>query len=102
MVEEIARSYNHAIMTNGYPIFKWDPGVTILNDDEDENEIADSMERVAYDMHAEPDNKDDGDDEDENILAKMTKVTVMMTMMAFITQTNRRENPKSIRYSRQI
>ena len=50
-VEEIERSENQPIMTNGYPILKWDPGVPKLDDDEYENENSNSMGKVAYDVH---------------------------------------------------
>ena len=36
-VEEMARSDNQKIMTNGYSILKWLPEFPILDDDEDEN-----------------------------------------------------------------
>ena len=36
-VEEMARADNQPIMTNFYPVFKWDPGVPILDNDRYEN-----------------------------------------------------------------
>ena len=60
-------------MTNGYPIFKWAPGVPILNNYEDENENFDTMEKVAYDVRLHPDDEDDKDDEDDEDSGKDDK-----------------------------
>ena len=64
----MARAENQPIMTNGYPISKWALGVPIIDDDEDEKEISNSMDQVAYDVHVDPyfeDDKDNKDDEDD-------------------------------------
>ena len=59
------RADNQPVMTNGYPIFEWYWGVTILDEDEYENEIDDVMEQLDYDMHIYPDDEDDKYNEDD-------------------------------------
>ena len=63
-VEEMKRSDNQPIMNNGYPIFKWAPGVPILDNDDDDDILVDALEQVAYGVHEEPDNEYDKDNED--------------------------------------
>ena len=65
-------SDNWPIITNGYPISEWVPGVPIRDDDEDENVIFDAMEQVAYDVHVYS-------NENMTNAMKMMKVTVIMT-----------------------
>ena len=60
----MARYDNQLFMNNGYPIFKWAPGVPILDNDEDDDKIVHAIEQVAYGVHAEPDNEYDKDNED--------------------------------------
>ena len=57
-------SDNKKIITNGYPIFEWAPGVPILDDDEGENEISNATEQVAYDVHVDTYDEDDKYDKD--------------------------------------
>ena len=51
----MAGSDNQPIMTNGYCISEWDPGVPILDNDKYENGISYTMDQVYYDEHVDPD-----------------------------------------------
>ena len=55
----MSRSNNQPIMTNCYPIFKWSTGVPLPDNIEDENEMYDAMEKLSYDVHVDPDDKDE-------------------------------------------
>ena len=50
-VEEMAARENQPIMTNGYPIFEWQPGVPILYEDEAEGEAHDDDALVNAEMY---------------------------------------------------
>ena len=53
----MARDDNQSLMTTGYHILEWDPGVPILDDDKEENEITNAMKKLAYYVHVYPDEK---------------------------------------------
>jgi hypothetical protein len=57
-------------MANG-PIFEWAPGIPILNDDEDEDDLLHAMANIVYDDNANSNDDsnyhpDGDDDEDKN------------------------------------
>jgi len=67
-VETMAKDEKQLVMTNGYPIFEWAPGVPILDADEDEDEVAEAMEGIVYDgdTNSEHDSHDKVSDDDDN------------------------------------
>ena len=65
-VEDLAAQENQPIMTNGYPIFEWTPGVPILEEDETEGEEHEEVELENEDIMYEDVSDDElSDDEDD-------------------------------------
>ncbi len=67
--EEIAEAEGQPIMANG-PIFEWSPGVPIIDDNEDEEELNAPMADLECGYHnnsnVEEDNTDDSEESDDN------------------------------------
>ena len=64
----MARSDNQPIMTNGYPIIKWNPVMPTLDDSQDLKKIDDAKDQVVCDVCTKTNEKykkDNKNDEDE-------------------------------------
>jgi hypothetical protein len=62
-VEEMAEAEGQPAMANG-PIFEWIPGVPILDDDEDEEEINEAIDALEHEHNIDTENNEDSEEDD--------------------------------------
>jgi KUP system potassium uptake protein len=95
-VEDMAAQEDQPIMTNGYPIFEWSPGVPILNEDETEGEEHEEAELENEDIMYGDDTDDElSVDEDDAYYVANDEVNEVSADDGEADETGNEQEPNS-------